>query len=247
MQAYSKQEVAAALKDNLGLKLEPVAVSCVDASKAGSKNQKKTRICQAFEKAAKGSTEIICRENNLCFGAAWHLGFHKIHNPKIIKLIKKFVVEGEKLFASYQALDKLMAQMEEIPDNKNKCFVLTPLEKAELEPELVIFLANPEEVCRLLTLVTFSDGIMPEIKIGGPTCRMIIIYPLVTGRVNISFYDYTARKFCAVEKDKLLVSIPYKKLPQIIENIEKCTAGCAKIEYPPQFRAILQKSLGKES
>jgi len=86
---------------------------------------------------------------------------------------------------------------------------------------------------------------MPKIKIGGPTCRMSIIYPLLTGEVNISFYDYTARKICNVEKDKLLISIPYKKIPQIIESIEKCSAGKAKIEYPAEFREFLQQRLAK--
>jgi uncharacterized protein (DUF169 family) len=84
---------------------------------------------------------------------------------------------------------------------------------------------------------------MPGIKIGGPTCRMSIIYPLLTDEINISFYDYTARKMCNVEKDKLLISIPYNKMPSIIESIDKCSAGKAKIEYPTEFRQFLQSRL----
>jgi uncharacterized protein (DUF169 family) len=84
---------------------------------------------------------------------------------------------------------------------------------------------------------------MPKIKIGGPTCRMSIIYPLLTGEINLSFYDYTARKMCNVEKDKLLITMPYKKFLEIIQNIDKCSAGKAKIEYPEEFRQFLQKNL----
>jgi uncharacterized protein (DUF169 family) len=84
---------------------------------------------------------------------------------------------------------------------------------------------------------------MPRIKIGGPACRMAITYPLVTGELNISFYDYTARKMCRVERDKLLVSVPYKRIPQIIESIDECSAGTAKVEYPQEFREFLQKRL----
>lgn len=72
---------------------------------------------------------------------------------------------------------------------------------------------------------------------------MAVIYPLLKGELNISFYDYTARKMCNVEKDKLLVSIPYQRIPQIVASIDKCTAGRAKIEYPPEFREFLQKRL----
>jgi uncharacterized protein (DUF169 family) len=195
--------------------------------------------------AGKGGILEINKTNNACFGASWHLGFHPMRDEKVKEMVKKFVVEGEKLFCSYQALDNLITQMEEPPDNSNSYFVLVPLEKAEFKPQLVIFIVNADAACRLLTLVTFIDGIMPKIKIGGPTCRMSIIYPLLTGEVNISFYDYTARKICNVEKDKLLISIPYKKIPAIIDAIDKCPAGRAKIEYPAEFRKFLQERLSK--
>src|SRR4030042_5701478 len=136
-----------------------------------------------------------------------------------------------------------MSQMEPAPDNADSYFVLAPLEKADFLPQLVLFIVNPEAACRLLTFVTFLDGLMPRIKIGGPTCRMGIIYPLLTGEVNLSFYDYTARKMCNVEKDKLLISIPYGKMPDIIKSIDKCSAGCAKIEFPLEFRELLQEGL----
>jgi uncharacterized protein (DUF169 family) len=196
--------------------------------------------------AGKGATLQVDKTNNACFGASWHLGFHRIKDQQVINMIKKFVVEGEKLFCSYAALENLISQMEEVPDNANSYFALSPLEKSEFQPELVIFICNAEASCRLLTLVTFLDGKMPKIKIGGPTCRMSIIYPLLTGEVNLSFYDHTARKICNVEKDKLLIAVPYKKIPQIMESIDKCSAGKAKIEYPQEFREFLQKRLANK-
>ena len=72
---------------------------------------------------------------------------------------------------------------------------------------------------------------------------MSIMYPLLTGNLNLSFYDYTARKLCNMESDKLLVSIPYQKIPLIVESLDKCSAGTAKIEYPQEFREFLQKRL----
>ena len=230
------------LKELLGLEYSPVAISCLREPFLENYS-KKVRICRAILDAGKGETLQVDSVNNACFGASWHLGFHKIKDPKIANMVKKFVVEGEKLFCSYQALDKLLSQMEEPPDNSASYFVLSPLEKAEFSPQLVIFILNAEAACRLLTLVTFLDGVMPKIKIGGPTCRMSIIYPLLTEEVNISFYDYTARKMCGVEKDKLIISVPYSKIAPIIESIDKCSGGRAKIEFPAEFREFLQKRL----
>jgi len=234
------------LKSVLGLELDPVAINCFKGKVLNS-DKGKLRICRAILEAAEGACFKICKDNNACFGAGWHLGFHKIKDPKVLGMVKKFVVEGEKLFSSYQALDNLIAQMPEVPDNSECYFELSPLKISENEPELVVFVCTPETACRLLTLVTFDDGAMPKIKIGGPTCRMAIMYPLLTGEVNISFYDYTARKMCGVGKDKLLISIPYKRIAGIVNSLDKCTAGSAKIEYPQEFREFLKKRLTKQS
>jgi len=244
MQKKEWQDYSLVLKELLSLEYSPVAISCLKEPLLKD-SLKKARICRAILDAGKGTISQLDKTNNTCFGASWHLGFNRIKDAKILDMIKKFVVEGEKLFCSYQALDTLLTQMEEPPDNSNSYFVLAPLEKAEFKPQLVIFAVNAEAACQLLTLVTFLDGVMPKIKIGGPTCRMSIIYPLLTEEVNISFYDYTARKMCNVQKDKLLVSIPYKKIPAIIEAIDKCSAGKAKIEFPAEFRKFLQERLSK--
>lgn len=236
------QQFSLTLRELLNLEYSPVAINFQKEPFLKS-SDKKLRICRAVLDAGKGQVLEIGKQTNACFGAAWHLGFHKITDKKVLDTVKKFVVEGEKLFSSYEALDKLISQMEEVPDNANCYFLLSPMETAEFQPQLVIFICNAEAACRLLTLATFLDGAMPKIKIGGPTCRMSIIYPLLTGELNLSFYDYTARKICNVEKDKLIISIPYKKIPLIIESIDKCTAGRAKIEYPTEFREFLQQRL----
>jgi len=240
MQIQDWHQQGGTLKETLGLTTNPVGLYRTDHETAGA-DMTKTRICRAIMDAAAGKDITLCKTNNACFGAVWHLGFHKIKDPEILNMTKKFVVEGEKLFSSYEALDKLIAQMGAVPDHEKTCFRLMPLTQIDRTPELVLVLGNAEQVCRLLTLVTFVDGIMPKIKIGGPTCRMAVVNPLLTGEVNVSFYDYTARKICHVPPDQLLVSIPAKSLPSIIKSIPACTAGTAKIEYPQDFKQFLQK------
>jgi len=244
VQAKPWQEYAVIFKELLGLDLSPVAVTLIPGCPQGQPD-KKVRICRAILEAAAGRILEVGKANNACFGAGWHLGFHRINDKRVSEMVRKFVVEGEKLFCSYQALDNLMAQMEQVPDNADAHFLLAPLDKSEVEPAVIIFVGNAEVACRLLTLVTFQDGWMPKIKIGGPTCRMAIMYPLTTGEVNLSFFDYTARRLCNVDKDKLLISIPYKRIARIVESIDNCSAGKAKIEFPQEFREFLQKRLAK--
>jgi len=246
MQQKEWQGFSLILKELLQLKLSPVSVRCRDKKSDDEQDAvKKIRMCRAILSAANGLSVKLFKENNACFGASWHLGFHKIKDEKVLQMVKKFIVEGEKLFSSYQALDNLIAQMGSVPENLKSCYILEPMESAEDKPEVVIFVCNAEQACRLLTFVTFFDGKMPKIQIGGPTCRMSIVYPLLSGETNISFFDYTARKLCKVEEDKLLVSTPYSLIPKIISNIDTCSGGRAKIEFPQEFREFLQKRLVK--
>jgi len=228
------------LSELLSLETHPVAINCLE-KKEVQPDAKKVRICRSILEAASGKAREIYKENNACFGANWHLGFQKNENPKVRQITKKFVVEGEKLFSSYEALENLIAEMEKPPDNADNCFTLVPMDQTEREPELVIFVCNPEQACRLLTFVTFFEGKMPSIKIGGPTCRMAVIYPLVSKQMNISFQDYAARQICKMDKNQLLVSMPYKMIPKIVENIDKCLAGTAKKEYPEELKVLMQR------
>jgi len=130
-----------------GLEKSPVAIRRVQAKDTPA-DKNKARMCRAILEAAEGKTSTLCRENNACFGANWHLGFSEMKDPKVLKMVKQFVVEGEKLFSSYQALDNLLSQVDDVPYNKDLCFIISPLEAAEAKPELVIFACNPEQACR---------------------------------------------------------------------------------------------------
>jgi len=224
------QKYALRLKELLALENSPVATSCFKGQIPKEHSAGKVRICRAILDASEGKLIYIGKGNNDCFGASWHLGFRSVNKIRRLKeIFKKFTVETEKIFSCGEAAERLFAQMEEPPDNKDNYFALAPAEKAEFFPELIIFVVNPQEASRLLTLLTFSDGIMPKIKIGGPTCRMSITYPLLSREVNISFYDYTSRIISKIKKDKLIVSVPYSKVPEIVKNIDRCSAGKAKV------------------
>jgi uncharacterized protein (DUF169 family) len=81
--------------------------------------------------------------------------------------------------------------------------VISPLGKAQFKPDLVLFLCNAEQACRILTLATFTNGISPKTQMMGSACHMAITYPLVSGEINVSFLDYTARKMKRYKSDEL--------------------------------------------
>jgi len=117
------------------------------------------------------------------------------------------------------------------PTGLSKYVVFSPLENAELEPDLVLFLCSPEQGCRLTALASYREGAIPPTEMGGSLCWSSVTYPLVTGNINVSLGDFSARRTACWNPLELIVSIPAHKIPQIVDNIDHCSAGTAK---PPE-------------
>ncbi|TET37893.1 MAG: hypothetical protein E3J65_05985 [Dehalococcoidia bacterium] len=229
-QGYSKR-----LREVLGLEGSPIAVSysMVPASKAKSG---KHWVCQALLDAREGAIINLSQESCACPGGIWHLGLGPRPSGEADKALKKFLVEGEKLFCSIATFHRAMTLTTQPPVGLADYVVFAPLEKAEIVPDLVVFLCTPEQACRLVTLATYPDGLPPKTEIVGSTCHMVIAYPLVSGELNISLLDYTSRKYQNYKPEELFVTIPYHRLLGLVGSIDLCSAGTAKVEFPPGFR-----------
>ena len=109
--------------------------------------------------------------------------------------------------------------------------IISPLEKSEIRPDLVLFICNAEQACRLLTMATYFDGVPPKLEVIGTTCHTSIAYSIVSGQINANFIDFTSRKIKGFGKDELIITIPYEKMDNLIKAIPLCSAGTAKVEY----------------
>lgn len=234
------------LKEVLRLKGSPVAISYSMDPTEGAKKGKHW-VCRALQEATDGAIINLTKENSACHGGTWHLGLGPRPTGEMDKALKKFLVGGEKLFCSIATFHRAMTLTAQPPLGLADCVVIAPLEKAELKPDLVLFLCNAEQACRILTLATYDTGVSPKTELVGSACHMAITYPLVSGEVNVSFMDYTARKMRGYKPDELFVSVPYHRMAGIIESIPLCTAGTAKTEYPPEFRQLAEGSFETES
>ena len=227
---YSKS-----LRDLLNLDASPVAVT-YSMNPASGAQKGKRMVCRALLDAGEGKIINLSKETSACPGGAWHLGLSPKPTGEQDKMLKKFLVEGEKLFCSIATFNRVMTLSTQPPFGLADYVVLSPLEKANLEPDLVVFLCNAEQACRLLTLVNYKDGVPPKAEIVGSACHMVIAYPIVSGEVNISFMDYTARKWQKCRPDQLFVSIPYFRMHNLMDSIDTCSAGTAEVKFPEGMR-----------
>jgi len=228
------QEWSKTLVEVLKLKGSPIAITySIDPEPAPS--PEKYWVCQIWKEVREGKTICLTKENSGCMGGSTQLGLAARPAGKPERALQKFLVHGEKLFCSIAAFHRAAALTAKPPLGMADKVIFSPLEKAASEPDLVLFLCNPEQACRLITFVTYFTGISPKTELVGSACHMAITYPLVSGEVNVSFLDYTARKMKQFDPNELAVSIPYHHMPNVMASIERTSAGAAKAEIPPEF------------
>jgi uncharacterized protein (DUF169 family) len=234
------KEYAQRLKEVLGLKGSPVAVTYSMRPAAGA-SETKAWVCRALLGARDGKTYCINKDTSSCAGGTWHLGLAPRPSGDADKAFKKFLVQGEKLFSSVSTLYRCMSLTSKPPLGLADYVIFSPLEESGIKPDLVVFICNPEQGCRLLALALYATGIPPRTEMAGSTCHMVIAYPMVSGEINVSLLDYTSRRLQKFGEDELAVSVPYHYMSSIVESIESCSAGTAGIEGLKRFLKAMQE------
>jgi uncharacterized protein (DUF169 family) len=111
-----------------------------------------------------------------------------------------------------------------------------PVHEAEFRPDLVVFMCNPEQACRLITLDQYWDGIPPRTELAGSLCHSALAYTVTTGQTNVTLGDWTARRMQKFPEDMIFISVPYERIHNLVTAVPQCTAGSAELEIPEEFR-----------
>ncbi|TKJ31201.1 hypothetical protein CEE39_07435 [bacterium (candidate division B38) B3_B38] len=229
---------AVEIRKLLELKGNPVAItySIEPPSKSA---EGRYRVCEALLCARDGKVIDLTAASSACSGGTWHLGLGERPRGEGAKALKEFLVHGEKLYCSIAAMHRSQHLTTPPPLGLAEHVVFSPMDKAEFRPDIVLFICNAEQACRLVTLDSYDTGIPPRTEMSGSTCHQAVAYPLVTGELNVSLMDYTSRRIKGYQPADLLVSIPYHRFHGVMRSIDHCTAGRAKMEIPESFRRMV--------
>ncbi|NVM02188.1 MAG: DUF169 domain-containing protein [Candidatus Helarchaeota archaeon] len=229
-QVYAEELVSV-----LGIKGQPVAITYTDKEIEPTIN-KRLDVCTTLLKVRDGEIVRLSKTKCSCPGGKWHLGFAE----KRLGL-EKILVEGEKLWATVTIANQSIANTHKIappPLGLTKYVVFSPMNKAELRPDLITILCNPGQASRLVFLADYhGDPVKPEVL--GSLCWSAITYPLISGNLNVTMGDPTARRHHGYDPNELLVSIPYRMIPNIMEALQFSTAGKGKMA--PWFAKIAEE------
>ena len=228
----------------LGLKKPPVAVAYTDAPPPGASTGK-CRVCGALSRALEGTITDLSASNSTCAGGSLYLGLRE-QPPDQARTLREFLIHGEKLMSSPAAIHRSRAMAKvQPPFGLADHVIFSPLENAELCPDVVVFVCNAQQAARLIHLAYYETGLPMECDPTGALCRSVITYPLVTAKVNISFGDITARRGEKMSDDELFVSFPFVHLRPAVASIPNCTAGTAKGEIPAAMRRMMSRAGGE--
>jgi uncharacterized protein (DUF169 family) len=225
----------------LGLAKPPVGVSYTDAAPRDASTGK-CRVCGALRNAAEGTVIDLTAKNSTCPGGSQYLGL-KAQSPEHARGLREFLIHGEKLFSSPAAIYRSMTLAKVRPPfGLAEHVVFSPLHRAEFRPDIAIFICNAWQAARLINLAYYETGIPMECDPTGSLCRSVVTYPLVTGNVNVSFGDITARKMEKYPENELFVTLPYAHLRSAVASLDVCTAGTAETEIPAAMRRLMEES-----
>lgn len=219
----------------LGLEHKPVAVTFTnDLVELGER--KPVWICRALKLAAQGESLVIEKENCTCPGGSWHSGLGERPPRERWRGVQRFLTQGEKLSHSIVTFHRMLELSTPPPTGLCERILMGPVHEAEFRPDLVVFMCNPEQACRLITLDQYWDGIPPRTELAGSLCHSALAYTVTTGQTNVTLGDWTARRMQKFPEDMIFISVPYERIHNLVTAVPQCTAGSAELEIPEEFR-----------
>ena len=233
------QDWSQELKSVLELKGSPVALTYASEPASNATHEGRLWVCRALKAAREGEVINLTAETSGCPGGSTYLGLREMP-PEHLDTVADFLIHGEKLMASLDVFYRARSHAPPPPTGLGKVVVISPLEKAEPAPQLVIFFCTPLQASRLVALVNFESGGPVDVRLSGSTCSTAVSTPLYTGKLNLSLVDTTSRHVCHYDPHELLVTVPMHLMHGVMRSNDRCSAGRAPIQWPEQMTALMK-------
>ena len=211
----------------LGLRWEPLAVRFSEREDPRGDSTRKMKVCEAFDAVRRESSILnFSKGNCICPGARHYTGLE----PLPLEIVAGVWTKGHKAFES---IDTGVASVKKQPQpvKRGDFVILSPLRKAESDPNLVAVFVNPEQADRLMGLASFR-GAEPFAYYPVSNICSAISNTMSKGRPEINFLAAHARRLAKWSPNELMVMMPFKDFEMAIDSIPLSGYGTAVHEQP---------------
>ncbi|MGE4274974.1 MAG: DUF169 domain-containing protein [Candidatus Methanomethylophilaceae archaeon] len=224
----SYEEMSDVLREGLGLRHHPVAVSLLRdlaaAPSAYRKPPEPIRHCQAVMRSGNGEMIFLPSDFHACKVGASVLGMNALPD----RAESGDLHSSMGLFRSPEAARDALALRPMLAPNSVTGTLYSPLSSAQVEPDVVLVALMPEQAQWLLpTSIGFDDGSRLSMSMSTilAACGDATVMPYITGKPNASFGCFGFRKSTDITPEEMLVGIPFGKLETITDTIRTLAAG----------------------
>ena len=219
-----KQAVEKALKEDLGVKKELVALKplrSIPENISQYEGVATPGLCaQVGEVLTQGSLFYTTRENHQCYEGLIATGVCEVSREEYRKAVESFIDE----FPYHKDVDTAMSFYETcineiaLPPVENKCLLVGPLNKIE-DPDLVLIFCTPKQADILIRIQAYLGDLFKGYG-GSGGCIFTVRQAFKTREPSFSTSDLSWRMFVGLNENELTVTYPYEKLVEVASHIK---------------------------
>lgn len=233
------QELARTYRRILQLKTGPVAIRILKTHEEIPVVLKKPErtipsFCFGIMEAFKGKSILLGRSDVKCLMGLTALGFRK--EPAKSGRHKQGVQIG--VFGNEEASQNYFSKGISLPAGQTRMVAMSPLEKAVMGVDVLLFKVNSEQAMWLFTANQYLTGERNDFSIGTGfqgVCGDVIVYPLLHKKINMTVNGVGDRISTTMGKNELFVGVPAALIKKIASNLtEICQKPIFKVIHSPK-------------
>lgn len=206
-------------------------------------------VCQAISMGRRyGWTVAIGKEDECCPFGAIALG---LVPAKPLFLEGTYWEEGL-MPGSREAVVKRDQMMKRLEYGKYSYLLLSPLDRADFEPDVIVVYGNSAQVMRLVqAALQGRGGVLTSTSSGALDCADMIVEPMFTNECRFTLPGGGNRVWGLTQDDEMVFSIPWSKADSTIRGLEESHRAGWRYptspnlrfapEFPPAVKNLMEK------